>query len=206
MSRGRRATRILPRSYYRRPTLKVAMGLLGNYLVRNSKRGTLSGRIVEVEAYVGPEDRASHASRGRTPRTEVMFGRPGLAYVYLVYGMYYCFNIVTERIGYPAAVLVRAVDQIGGSAARPRGTDPTVLNGPGRVCRFFQIDRSLNQLDLTLGDTLWIEDRGARVPPEAIVAYPRIGVDYAGEWATKLWRFRLARTGDVRRAGQHSRG
>ena len=175
--------KILSRAFFARPTLQIAKSLLGKYLVRNSRTRRWAGRIIEVEAYVGPGDRASHASRGRTKRTDVMFGRSGVSYVYLIYGMYHCFNVVTEREGYPAAILVRAVE--------PASPPPTVIDGPGRVCRYFQIDRSLNRLDLTVGQTMWIEGRGERVLPSAITAYPRIGVDYAGEWATKPWRFRL---------------
>lgn len=176
--------KILSRAYFRRPTLQVAKSLLGKYVVRQSETGLLTGRIVEVEAYVGPQDRASHASRGRTKRTEVMFGPPGVAYVYLIYGMYHCFNVVTERAGYPAAILIRAVEV---DSKNP----PALINGPGRVCRFFKIDQSLNRLDLTLGHTLWIEDRGERVSEAKIATSRRIGVDYAGEWAAKPWRFRL---------------
>ena len=178
-------TRVLPREYFERPTLRVARSLIGRYLVRGGDDGLRAGRIVEVEAYVGPGDRASHASRGRTQRTDVMFGPAGVAYVYLIYGMHHCFNVVTEREGYPAAILIRAVHPVEG----PSGGG--VVNGPGRVCRFFGIDRTLNRLDLTLGRTLWIEDRGERVPPSAITAAPRIGVDYAGAWAAKPWRFGL---------------
>lgn len=178
--RRRPRSRVLSRGYFNCPTLVVARSLLGKYLVRENGQGLIAGKIIEVEAYVGPEDRASHASRGRTPRTAVMFGPPGVSYVYLVYGMHHCFNIVTEREGYPAAVLVRAVE-----------LDGELIDGPGRVCRRFGIDRSLNRLDLTCGQALWIEDRKSRVPGRTIRTYPRIGVDYAGEWAAKLWRFRL---------------
>ena len=107
------AARILKRSYFRRPTLQVARSLLGKYLVRKNGRRVFAGRIVEVEAYIGMEDRACHASKGRTARTEVMFGPAGVSYVYLIYGMYHCFNIVTERVGHPSAVLVRAVEDAG---------------------------------------------------------------------------------------------
>ena len=179
---------ILARAYYNRQTLRVARSLLGKYLVRANGSKRITGKIIEVEAYVGPGDRASHASRGRTKRTDVMFGRSGVAYVYLIYGMYHCFNVVTEREGYPAAILVRAVE--------PASPPSTVIDGPGLVCRYFQIDRGLNQLDLTAGQTLWLEGRGERVSPSAITAYPRIGVDYAGEWATRPWRFRLNNTRD----------
>ena len=173
---------ILPASFFARPTLRVARALLGKYLVRETSAGSLAGRIVEVEAYVGPEDRASHASRGRTKRTEVMFGPPGLAYVYMIYGMYHCLNVVTERIDYPAAVLIRAVEDEAGLA-----------DGPGRVCRLFEIDRRLNYHDLTSGKALWIEDRGVHVRRNQIGAFPRVGVAYAGPWAAKPWRFRLIR-------------
>jgi len=175
--------KVLPRAYFRRPTLQVARSLLGKYLVRQNGRKTLAGRIVEVEAYVGMEDRACHASKGRTARTEVMFGPAGTSYVYLIYGMYHCFNIVTERVGYPAAVLVRAVEDIETQA---------LIDGPGRICRFLAIDRTLNRVDLTIGGTLWVEDREERVPPSMITAGPRVNVDYAGTWASKPWRFWLA--------------
>jgi len=171
---------ILPASFYARPTLQVARSLLGHYLVRETKTGLLAGRIFEVEAYLGPRDRASHASKGRTKRTDVMFGPPGLAYVYLIYGMYHCLNVVTERADYPAAVLIRAVEHASGLA-----------DGPGRVCRAFDINLALNRHDLTSGRHLWIEDRGEPVPRSRIGAFPRIGVAYAGEWAAKPWRFRL---------------
>ncbi|MFM8552130.1 MAG: DNA-3-methyladenine glycosylase [Nitrospiraceae bacterium] len=174
------ATKILARSFYERPTLTVAKDLLGTYLVCQSAQGLLAGRIVEVEAYVGPEDRASHASRGKTKRTEVMFGQAGIAYVYLIYGMHHCFNIVTEQEDYPAAILVRAVQ-----------LDDELIDGPGRLCRRFDISRTQTWHDLTLGKQLWLEDRGEQVSSRRIVKGPRIGVDYAGEWAKKLWRFRL---------------
>ena len=185
--------KVLARSYYARQTLRVARSLLGKYLVRHMGTERWAGRIVEVEAYVGLEDRASHASRGRTKRTEVMFGPPGIAYVYLIYGMYHCANIVTERPGYPAAVLIRAVEH-----------NSQLIDGPGRACRTFEIDRSLNGIDLTVGRELWVEDRGVSVPTTRIEAFPRIGVDYAGVWATKPWRFRL--TGYPRKAKRTGSG
>lgn len=171
---------VLSRADFNRPTLQVARSLLGKYLVRENGQRKIVAKIVEVEAYVGPEDRASHASRGRTLRTEVMFGPPGVAYVYLIYGMHYCLNVVTEQEGYPAAVLIRAVEMASG-----------LVDGPGRVCRMLQIDRRLNRLDLTQGRMLWIEDRGCHISRARIAAYPRIGVAYAGEWAAKPWRFRI---------------
>ncbi len=173
---------ILPASFYARPTLQVARSLLGKYLVRETAAGLREGRIVEVEAYVGPKDRASHASRGRTERTEVMFGPPGLAYVYMIYGMHHCLNVVTERADFPAAVLIRAVEHAA-----------VLADGPGRVCRLFEIDRRLNYHDLTSGKVFWIEDRGEQIRRTQIGAFPRIGVDYAGPWAAKLWRFRVTK-------------
>jgi len=166
----------------------VARSLLGKYLVRETASGLQAGRIIEVEAYVGPQDRASHASRGRTKRTDVMFGQPGLTYVYLIYGMYHCLNVVTERRDYPAAVLIRAIEHEAGLA-----------DGPGRVCRLFRIDRQLNSHDLTSGKDLWIEDRGERISRTRIGAFPRIGVDYAGPWAAKPWRFRVLNTPSLKK-------
>jgi len=177
--------RTLSRAYFNRPTLAVARSLVGKYVVRDNGKGTVAGKIIEVEAYVGPQDKACHASKGRTPRTEVMFGPAGVAYVYLVYGMYHCLNVVTEREQFPAAVLIRAVE-----------IDGKLLDGPGRLCRALGIDRSLNRLDLTMGKGLWLEDRGAEILRRDIGRFPRIGVDYAGLWAKKPWRFRL-RTGST---------
>jgi DNA-3-methyladenine glycosylase len=173
--------KVLPREYFARPTLEVARDLLGKYLLRHGADGTRrAGRIVEVEAYVGPEDLACHASKGRTKRTEVMFGPAGVAYVYLIYGMYHCLNVVTEKEGFPAAVLIRAIE-----------TDGMLINGPGKLCRDFGIDRSHNYHDLTSGKVLWIEDRGERCPDSSVITGPRVGVDYAGFWAKKPWRFLL---------------
>ncbi|MEP6886752.1 MAG: DNA-3-methyladenine glycosylase [Nitrospirales bacterium] len=177
--------KILQQTYFNRPTLKVARSLMGKYLMRQTEQGVMAGLIVEVEAYVGQEDRACHASRSRTQRTDVLFGAPGIAYVYLIYGMYHCLNVVTEREGFPAAVLIRAVEH--------RGSPSALIDGPGRVCRSFQIDRTLNRSDLTLGERLWLEDRGERITDADVITAPRIGVDYAGEWAARPWRFRLAR-------------
>jgi len=170
----------LPREFFNRPTVTVARSLVGKYVVRDRGTGTIAGKIIEVEAYVGMTDRACHASKGRTARTEVMFGPPGMSYVYLIYGMYHCLNVVTERVDFPAAVLIRAME-----------VDGDLIDGPGRLCRALAIDRSLNRLDMTLGSGLWFEDRGGHIPSGRLERYPRIGVDYAGDWAKKLWRFRL---------------
>src|SRR5215213_10794684 len=171
---------ILCRAYFMRPTLTVARSLVGKYLVRNNGSGTVQAKIVEVEAYVGPQDKACHASKGRTQRTDVLFGPPGISYVYLIYGMYHCLNVVTEREGFPAAVLIRAIE-----------IDGELIDGPGRLCRALTIDRTLNRIDLTAGKGLWFEDRGERILSRHVGAHRRIGVDYAGAWARKPWRFRL---------------
>lgn len=171
--------RPLPRSFYARGTLTVARELLGMRLVRVRGDRVQVGRIVEVEAYKGPEDLAAHSSKGRTPRTEVMFGPPGHAYVYLIYGFWHCLNVVTARDGVPHAVLIRALE--------PVSEIDDTTHGPGLLCRALDIDRSLNGADL-LGDVLWIERPAQWVRPR-IVRSTRIGVDYAGDWAHKPWRF-----------------
>lgn len=174
--------KLLSRDYFNRPTLIVARSLLGKYLVRFIDGREIAGKIIEVEAYVSHRDKACHASKGKTQRTEVMFGPGGLAYVYLIYGMYHCLNVVTEREAFPAAVLIRAIE-----------VDGVLIDGPGRLCRALQIDRTLNRIDLTTQESLWFEDRGGRILRRQIAALPRIGVDYAGTWAKKPWRFRLHR-------------
>lgn len=174
-------------AFYARATCDVARDLLGRRLVCARGDQVRAGRIVETEAYIGPEDLACHAARGRTRRTEVMFGPPGVAYVYLIYGMYHCLNAVTEDAGYPAAVLIRAIEPEVGVQAR--------TDGPGRLCRALGIVRSFNGEALA-GGRLFIEvgERPADVPePLApVVVGPRIGVAYAGEWASRPWRYWLA--------------
>ena len=165
--------------------------MIGKYLVRVINGRTLAGKIIEVEAYVGPEDKACHASKGRTQRTEVLFGPPGVAYVYLIYGMYHCLNVVTERKEFPSAILIRAID-----------IDGELVDGPGRLCRALQIDRHLNRVDLTTGESIWFEDRGVLVRGREVGTHPRVGVDYAGEWAKKPWRFRLRTVTDSSRTSR----
>lgn len=171
----------LPRSFYARKTLTVARELIGLHLVHLGGGQRQVGRIVETEAYQGPADLAAHSSRGRTERTEVMFGPPGHAYVYLIYGFWNCLNVVTASDGVPHAVLIRALEPIEGI------TDST--HGPGLLCRAMHIDRSLNAASL-IGNSLWIErpSAGSHRRPR-IVRSTRIGVDYAGDWAKKPWRF-----------------
>ena len=184
----------LPRSFYARPVHEVARDLLGTIVVRTvaDRHGApsrLAGRIVEVEAYDGPRDLACHAARGRTPRTEVMFGEAGHAYVYLVYGMHRCLNVVTGPIGYPAAVLIRALEPVEGvDAMDPGRAAPRLMAaGPGRLTRALRIDLSLNRADLCGSGPLHIEP-GVVIRNADVVRGPRIGVDYAGAWAGKPWR------------------
>ncbi|GAB4234434.1 MAG: DNA-3-methyladenine glycosylase [Deltaproteobacteria bacterium] len=173
--------RKLPREFYDRDTVVVARELLGKHLVHVFRGVPRVGRIVEVEAYLGPHDLASHSSRGLTPRTRVMFGPPGHAYVYLVYGMHCCMNVVTEADGHASAVLLRAVEPVKNVEGSPRG--------PGRLCRAMDIDRRLNGRDL-LSDDFFLADPG-RAEVLRIVKRPRIGVDYAGRWAKRHLRFYL---------------
>ena len=183
----------LERPFYERPTVEVARQLLGKYLVRKHRDGTTVGRIVETEAYVGPEDKACHASRGRTPRTEIMFGPAGYAYVYFVYGFHYMLNIVTEGLDFPAAVLIRAVEPVAGIELMEQRRDTeqarNLASGPGKLCEAFAIDRSLNGSDVC-GRVLYIRDDGEPTP--AIVTRSRVGVDYAGKWKHKPWRFLIS--------------
>lgn len=171
----------LGREFYARKTVVVAKDLLGRVLVHVDEGVRRAGRIVETEAYVGEHDLACHASKGRTARTDVMFGHPGHAYVYLIYGMYDCFNVVTEVEGHASAVLIRALEPLEGCLG--------ATNGPGRLCRALHITRALNKLDIAdAKSTLSIEE-GTPVPRRAIAKGPRIGVDYAGDWAQRELRF-----------------
>jgi len=222
---------ILNKSFYNRPTLKVAQDLLGCFLVRQfphplplphsyrrgrgelfckvnknlsssslprrqgvggrpGGRGKVRFKIVEVEAYKGFSDLASHASRGKTPRNQVMFGPAGIIYVYFTYGMHYMLNIVTERKDYPAAVLIRAVEPV--SVNCQVSIVRCQTNGPARLTKTLKIDKSFNGLPIyTKKHGLWIESRKQIIKPSQIKKTTRIGVDYAGEYKNKLWRFYL---------------
>lgn len=169
----------LPRAFYDRDTVTVARELLGKLLVHRVAEKELIGRIVEVEAYIGPHDLASHSSKGLTERTRIMFGPPGHAYVYLIYGMHHCMNVVTEREGHGAAVLLRAIEPIKNISER--------TNGPGLLSRAMQIDRRLNNHDLC-SDDFFIADASDSKPFKT-VKRPRVGVDYAGNWAKRHLRF-----------------
>jgi DNA-3-methyladenine glycosylase len=182
---------VLDRSFYQRPTLEVAKNLLGKVLVRRLNGKDLAGKIVETEAYVGPHDLACHASKGKTKRTSIMFEQGGCAYIYMIYGFYFCLNAVTEAADYPAAVLIRALEPLDHLGVmkklrkNPRQVTD-IASGPGKLCMAMAIDKQLNGQDLT-GRKLWIEDRNLGVG--RITASPRIGVDYAGEYKDKPWRF-----------------
>ena len=171
--------RKLSRAFYDRDTITVARDLLGKYLVHISRGVERVGRIVEVEAYLGPHDLAAHSARGLTERTKVMFGPPGHAYVYMIYGMYFCMNVVTEHEGHASAVLLRAVEPVANIEERTQG--------PGLLCRAMRIDRRLNGHDLT-GKIFYIA-APSKPEPVVIVKRPRVGVDYAGHWARRHLRF-----------------
>ncbi|HKY93340.1 MAG TPA: DNA-3-methyladenine glycosylase [Nevskiaceae bacterium] len=182
MSAGDRAAlrlRRLPRDFYDRDTIAVARELLGMELVHVVDGVPRVGRIVETEAYLGPHDLAAHSSKGLTERTRVMFGPPGHAYVYLIYGMHCCMNVVTQPAGQASAVLLRALEPVANLESRTQG--------PGLLCKAMGIDRRLNDADLC-GDELFVA-APVRHVPLAIVRRPRVGVDYAGHWARRLLRF-----------------
>ncbi len=169
----------LPRPFYDRETARVARELLGKWLVHHTGGVARVGKIVETEAYLGPADLASHSARGRTARTEIMFGPPGHAYVYFIYGMHFCLNAVTEPAGHGSAVLLRALEPVANLAGR--------TCGPALLCRAMQVDKRLNGHDL-LSDDLFIAepDTAERF---TIAKSPRVGVAYARHWARRHLRF-----------------
>ena len=169
----------LPRSFYDRDTIVVARELLGKLLIHESRGVERIGRIVETEAYLGPHDLAAHSARGLTKRTQVMFGPPGHAYVYLIYGTYYCMNVVTEREGHASAVLLRAVEPVKNVEGRTQG--------PGLLCQAMHIDKRLNAHDL-LSQDFYIA-APTQVESWITVKRPRVGVDYAKHWAKRHLRF-----------------
>ena len=171
--------RKLPRSFYDRSTIQVARDLLGKLLVHDSCGVKRVGRIVEVEAYLGAHDLAAHSSKGITERTRVMFGPPGHAYVYLIYGMHHCMNVVTEQEGHGSAVLLRAIEPVQNIEGRTQG--------PGLLCRAMGIDKRLNAHDL-LSDDFYIASP-LKSERFTMMKGPRIGVDYARHWARRHLRF-----------------
>lgn len=173
----------LGRSFYIRPALKVAKDLLGKYIVRKIGKKKLVGKIIETEAYVGPEDKASHAYKGKiTSRNKVEYLVGGHIYIYLVYGMYWQLNISTGKEGRPECVLIRALDSNLGN----------LTSGPGKLCRYLKLGKSFYAEDLTKSNRIWLEDRGLKIKSSQIIATKRVGIDYAGPyWSNKKWRFVL---------------
>jgi DNA-3-methyladenine glycosylase len=193
--------RRLERGFFARDTLAVARELLGQRLVRILDGERLSGRIVEVEAYIGEDDEACHARSGRTERNAAMYGPPGHAYVYFIYGVHHCLNVVTEQEGFPAAVLVRALEPLEGIGAmcesrwpgsvEDRGGQPDIelASGPAKLCRALAIDRRFDGADLCVPDTPLFIERDADVPEEKVAAGPRVGVRGDEEALSIPWRF-----------------
>ncbi|MCC6810156.1 MAG: DNA-3-methyladenine glycosylase [Deltaproteobacteria bacterium] len=180
----------LPRAFFAAKTIAVAKALLGCRIVRRHGDGRVQvARIVETEAYLGEHDLAAHSAKGRTARTETMFGPPGHAYVYMIYGMHFCLNFVTEPGGHASAVLIRGAEPVSGISDR--------TDGPGRLARALAIDRTLNAVDLTKRGALYVAASDADVGK--ILRGPRIGVDYAGAWAKKPLRFWVAASSHVSR-------
>jgi DNA-3-methyladenine glycosylase len=167
--------KILKKNFFDRDTKIVAKDLLGKFIVRKIRGKEISAMITETESYDGPHDLASHASKGKTKRTAVMFGHPGYFYIYLCYGIHYMLNVVTRERDYPAAVLIRGLDK---------------AIGPGRVTNFLKIDKEFNGKPADKNSGLWFEDRGLKIPIRKIIKTPRIGVGYAGPvWSLKKFRF-----------------
>lgn len=172
----------LSRQFFARETELVAQELLGKVLVRKIGKKKLAGMIVETEAYVGPHDLASHASKGKTERTKIMFEPAGTWYVYFIYGMYHCLNIVTEAKDHPSAVLIRALEPLENISGK--------TDGPAKLCRALNITKNLNNTSaVSQNSQLYIEDRGIKISKNSIIRAKRIGINYAGVWKNKLLRF-----------------
>lgn len=180
--------------FFHQKTEMVAKELIGKVLVSKIGKKKLSGVIIETEAYVGPHDLACHASKSKTDRTKVMFEEGGCWYVYMIYGFYYCLNIVTETKEYPSAVLIRALEPIEGIEEMKKNRETeniaNLTSGPGKLCQALKIDKKLNCTSaVNLKSSLFIEDRGIKITPHNIRKTKRIGVDYAGVWKDKKLRF-----------------
>src|SRR3972149_1759067 len=168
--------KVLSQKFFNRSALKVAKKLLGKFLVRKYKNKEITLMITEVEAYDGFDDKASHASRGKTERNKIMFGEAGKWYVYFTYGMHLMLNIIVGPKNYPAAILIRAAGKI---------------SGPARLTKYLKIDKKFNGKPTNKKTKLWIEDRGVKISKSQIAKRERVGVDYAGKWANKLYRFMI---------------
>ena len=197
----------LKRSFFTDSAIKVAREMLGKYIIHLDNGLKLSGRIVETESYTGPEDKASHSYNWRkTRRNRVEYLVGGHIYIYMVYGMYWQLNITTGRENMPQCVLIRAIEPVDGieqmagrrkikavASGIPNVTSSllNLTNGPGKLCQAFGFDKSHYGIDITKSPRVWLEDRGERIAGNELVRAKRIGIDYAGEWAHKLWRFYL---------------
>jgi DNA-3-methyladenine glycosylase len=184
----------LLRDFFEAPPLQVARRLLGARLVRLDGLQRLTGLITETEAYCGEEDLACHARAGRTARTAVMYGSPGHAYVYFTYGMHWMLNFVVQPVGLPSAILIRGVWPVEGReiiASRRQGRPQEQwTNGPGKICRAFNIDSSLNEADLCVPDSILFVEAGLSLPDSIVKTTPRIGINSVPEpWKSKPWRF-----------------
>lgn len=188
-------------NFFNRPATRVAKELLGKFLVRRWRGRETALMITEVEAYDGPRDLASHASRGLTPRTKIMFGEASRFYIYFTYGMHWLVNIVAGAKGYPAAVLLRGGIAVhhapdvpptpGLWRAGKRQEKVKYISGPARLTKYLKIDKRFNGLAANKKTGLWFEDRGVKIKPRQIIRGKRVGVDYAGRWAKKLYNFKL---------------
>jgi DNA-3-methyladenine glycosylase len=180
----------ISRLFYQKPTLTVAKSLLGKYLCRKWRNSLLVGKIVETEAYIGEGDPACHAARGRTSRNAIMYGQPGFAYIYFIYGMYYCLNVVTEKEGFPAAILIRAAEPMSGieqmKQFRKNDSMQKLTNGPGKLCQAFHLDRKQNGADLCGGEVFIIN--GEVINQDNIAKSKRVGIKVGTD---HLWRFYL---------------
>ncbi len=196
----------LNRNFYTGPTLKVAKELLGKYIVRKVGKRELVGKIIETEAYVGPQDRAAHSYKGKiTLRNKIEYLIGGHIYIYLVYGMYWQLNITTAGKGEPECVLIRALEPVLDNSklkidskfkSNPPGSPLRVqqnlklTNGPGKLCRYLKLDKSFYGEDLSKNKRIWVEDRGEKIKPSQILATGRVGIDYASHyWSKRKWRF-----------------
>ncbi len=178
--------------FFRRDTRNVAKDLLGKILYRQDGQSLYRAVITETEAYHGESDLACHCSKGKTPRTHVMYDKPAHIYVYLIYGMYHMLNFVTMPSGFPAAVLLRGISGLQVSENGQAFQDlPVKTDGPGKLTKHLNIDKSLNALKLHPDSGLWVADENIKIPESHILTGKRVGVDYAKEWAHKPWRYML---------------
>lgn len=181
----------IPRQFYNRPTLVVSKDLLGKYLVRKVGRKELAGKIVETEAYIGPQDRAAHTYGGKiTQRNKTVYLEGGRAYIYLCYGINWMLNLTTREKGIPECILIRALEPSLGEYGNSKEFE-SLTNGPGKLCRWLKLDKTFDEEDLVRSKKFWLEDRGEEIKKSQIITTKRIGIDYAGIWAEKSWRFFL---------------